>query len=307
MEFQITKILSPFRFLCVFYPPRNFHSQFVFGLAIILILLLDLATVTYYAPFVFDVSTRVRFLLDISQVYAPVLSYAVIIIEAALSRHRLAMIWKNIESVVRIFERDLQMNTSSQLRGVLRKFILFGILIQLACTGIELGIILGIRKNASWLKNRWSAFPGFLGCRTAILLYILYVQIIGFLLESLGQCQRQITSQGVDRIPNRLLRFDRRRVERQLHLRRIFSKVALITRLLNESFKWSLLLNFLTNVFCICIAWFWNYVALRFGNRYLFGEVILYCAIQVNLHPLCRIDSLLLPPNYHYPGRSWSV
>lgn len=258
-----------FRLLCVFYPPRDSRPQFIWGFVIILILILDLIIVTFYAPLVFDMSTRVRFLLDISQVYAPVISYAVIIIESALSRHRLALVWKNFQEVLEIFEQDLEItNIKSRFKKILLKCKIFGGIIQLICTGSEFIIIIGIRKNASWFKNRWSAFPGFLGCRTSILLYIFHVQIVTFLLQSLVLCQKRIHSN----YNSRLMRFDRKQVENELHLRRIFNKIFLISGLLNESFKWSLLLNFITNVFCICVAWFWNYVALRFGNKYLFGE-----------------------------------
>lgn len=272
MDVLSRKVLHhPFRFLCVYYSPRNGRSQFIPGVVIILCLVLDLAVVTFYAPRVFDMSTRVRFLLDISQVYAPIISYSAIIIEAARSRHRLATIWRNVQGAAEIFERDLKIPTFSRLQNVFRKFKIFAIFIQLVCTGTELVIIVGIRKNSSWFKNRWSAFPGFLGGRSAILLYILYVQIIGFLLQCLEHCQTQINCATESHFPNRLMRFDRQLVDKQLHVRRIFHKVVIISRLLNESFKWSLLLNFLTNVFCICVAWFYNYVAIRFGNKYLFG------------------------------------
>lgn len=241
-------------------------NKFPWPYAAILVMCMTIATASYHTDICFDNSTNMHLLLDLFQGYAPLISYLVIILEGLNNRKHLSKIWKLHRDVLDIFERELKVPLFLEFRRLLRWFVLLAVTIQFIFLVIEYTIITGVVKKKVWFYNRLVCLPGYIGCRAYLVYYILHVQIFRFLMRCILEYQTRINFA----LQHRVLR--EKQTEMQLHVRRAYNKVVRINGLVNECFKYSLTVNFVTNVVCVAVSWIWNYISIRFGTTFALGE-----------------------------------
>lgn len=268
MDLLLRKTLVPFRLLAIHQIPPTvpLHS-----ILIICILVGVIVVASLHSHLVFDNATNVRLLLDIFQGFAPGISFIVIVLEAMKSRRSIERIWTLIKEIVDTFQSERGSVVVVDLKNLLFRHNRHCLVLQALFLSIDFTIIIGVRRNPSWFHNRLVNFLGFLGSRTLILYYILYVRIVSHLLRSLVEEQRRINLKLVWQIGRRETE-SRRLLERQRTVGRIFSKVVRIIWLINDSFKYSLTVTFTTNIVCMAISWIWNYLSVRYGTIFGFGK-----------------------------------
>lgn len=267
MDSHFQKILLPFRILSVYQPPNGCRPC---GILVILVAILVAAS--YYSDDWLDKLTTVRFLLDIFQGIAPVISYLVIVLEVYKSRKANARIFKLVQDILDIFDGHLKTPLVLEVQKSLNWFLFYAISLQITFFAIELSILIGIQRNSLWFYNRLVSFVGCFGSRLFLLYFLMHVRNFGFLLRNILDYQKRINFQMQFNKPEKDQLKIERQQKRQLHLRRAYNKLVLINWLVNDSFKYSLTFTFVTNVGCIAISWIWNYLSLRFGNKFGLGE-----------------------------------
>lgn len=270
MDPLLSKILKSFHLLSIH---QVGSSKFPLNpsIPILLILCLVIATASYYSDLCFDNSTNVHMLLDFFQGYGPLISYLVIILEGFKSRKSVEKIWKLLQEILEVFRKELNASLVIEFRRILRRFAFFAIAISVLFMAVEFTIILGVKKKLMWFYNRLVGQTGLIGCRFYLLYFILHVRIFRFLLESLLEYQKRINFKMQHCTHPNHLPLREKQGQMQMHLRRVYNKLVLMNWLINDAFKYSLVVIFVTNVVCLAISWIWNYISFRFGTTFALG------------------------------------
>lgn len=269
MDPVLQKILVPFHLLgvhqsgayCVFINPAVY---------VLLVLSVNIYLATVNVDVAFDGGTNIRLLLDLFQGYSPIFTYGIIVLEAIVKAKSVRAIWVNLEDILEIFEKKLKRPLKLEFQKMLFWFSIYAFNINLCCMIIDFTIIVGVRKNTAWFYNKMVNFIGFFGCRFALLFFVLLVRIYRFLLQNIVKYQQEINFKLVHCAKRKDLM--KKQEDNQRNLRRAYNLLTLINWEINESLKFSLLATFASNIVCMAIVWLWNYLSIRFGNPFMFGE-----------------------------------
>lgn len=266
------------------------HFWFNLNLLIVLIII---GFTYYYEKIIFYQKDTVGKFTDVIQVAGTIFTHLVILVENIITRKHQLNIWRKLREVDAYFT---SLNTLIDERRMYRNYFIKLLVITLITTMSELTIMSGIRHNRQWSLHWYSAIISYFVCRSGILYFILFVDLLHdrlrYLVDELNKLSRDITNKHETIICQ--IQRDRKCYQTLLILKRILNSLWEISISLNESFGWGHLLN-ISNYFILLTSdVYWVYFKFYFGREKdtQFGEKFM---LQILMEPSLNIVSSYLP------------
>lgn len=222
-----------------------------------------LTTITFFSAYykeeMFVDSNIIILITQVIQIFAPIFSHYIIIIESLYSKSKRYNIWESFNKI------DASLATlpppyHGELYGItIYRFLKKAIIVQGICLFFECYVMISVYEISDWSYHLYATMYSYIVCRSVHFFYIWLVDHVSFRMEIIGE---------------ELQRLHWLRAEEQLRritlLKAAYIELWHIANLMDDSFGWSELTNVGTNFICSAVNLYWNFMSFYYGtNRYV--------------------------------------